>query len=426
MNANLVSWWGFRLRMPLDYEPEPLTRAESLTFFLLLATLAQLVWFSVLVTTRQDVSRYSLLHDELLVPFLLLGFPIAFGLFVPRAILNALRIGPWLVLARERGNLRRIDVWVALSAVLFFVLALFRFGHRFWLAAAILVLTVGATSVALGFFSTRVDFSKRRSRIELPDWLDDDELDIGQNLAEPDSDRTYTFAVGAKTYEVGINIPAETLNALRTLNRESGGRLFQENPLSVILLDREPSNETGRIDLLRLCRQVLSIGREHALTRYQFANSVLEFVQQAIDYALDEDSTAEFEGGPFGEYGRFALETIHDGVGDCECTAILCSSLLAYLGYDVALIHVSLRDPETGDVSFHAAAGVSVDGLLLSGEAGAEGLDTVKAADGRRYLYGETAVDNTIIAFGGIPPEWKNTMEIGEVVQIPSPVTVPV
>jgi hypothetical protein len=86
---------------------------------------------------------------------------------------------------------------------------------------------------------------------------------------------------------------------------------------------------------------------------------------QSIEYVDDQSSTDH------DEYWRFPIETIADGKGDCEDSAILLSALLRRGGYRVSI----LLAPG------HAAVGVEVP------------LDTPGTSvelDGIRYYYCET------------------------------------
>jgi hypothetical protein len=175
-----------------------------------------------------------------------------------------------------------------------------------------------------------------------------------------------------------------------------------------------------------MCRQIVSICRKHKLTPLQTANAALNFVQLAIKYAFDEDSTKDFSGGPFKEYGRFPVETMHDSVGDCECTGILCASLLAYLGFKSALLFISIKDSTTGELTYHVATGLDAEGALLAEPGVADAFDYIGATDGsgRRYLYGETAIDDSTMAFGSIPPEWKDWIAVRRVEPIEVQITL--
>ena len=151
--------------------------------------------------------------------------------------------------------------------------------------------------------------------------------------------------------------------------------------------------DAGQQEILRLCAQILSIARKHQLPPTACANMVLAFVQEAIGYKFDKDSTADYPGGPYPEYGRFAVETLHDQVGDCECTSLLCATLLSYLGFRVALLWVAIDSTKVNHVAV---------GLEATPDTPAEGLDFVPAKDdsGKRYLYGETALDGSTSPFG--------------------------
>lgn len=76
-----------------------------------------------------------------------------------------------------------------------------------------------------------------------------------------------------------------------------------------------------------------------------------------------------------GEYPKYPIELLHDGYGDCEDKAILVSSILYKLGYDVCLIR--FED--------HMAVGVHLDDFNCEGK--------VYYTDeiGKNYLYLETS-----------------------------------
>lgn len=84
----------------------------------------------------------------------------------------------------------------------------------------------------------------------------------------------------------------------------------------------------------------------------ELVNGVASFVREAISYVEDvcpDGSSDEFE------YPRFPVETLVDGVGDCEDTAVLLAALLQELEINVSL----LRLPN------HMAVGVSFsEGLI--------------------------------------------------------------
>jgi hypothetical protein len=274
--------------------------------------------------------------------------------------------------------------------------------------------------------------NRKRWSVEIPEWLkgrlkvkeQDDRREQERDAVIPPDDGArplYHFkAAEGQVYLVGVMIPDELIAALRRLNREHGGYLYQKEPQAAVLADRPPTENLGRDEVERLCAQVLSIAQKHQLNRLALANAVLAFVQTEIPYGFDHDTTADFEGGPFEEYGRMPPESLHDSVGDCECTSILCASLLAYLGFETALLLVVVKPGN------HMAVGLLPDSVLLPGGS-LEGLDLVEAKDdgGKRYLYGETALDGCNLPFGAIPADWRDGLKVEQVTSIglPRPAT---
>lgn len=430
MNENLVKWWGFRLRFPLDYDPEPLNRREALSFWLLFATALETLWLAFLILFRPELDGqyFRFLREDLLYPILFTAIPVVIAILLPPSILTHLKIGPWVVLAREKGTLRSWDLLIVLLAILVAVMGFIRIAQPEWVAShhivcLIVLVDVVLASLALAFLQARVDFSLRRWKIPVPDWLEETEEDKIRD-PDPDSENVYDFEVDSGTsYRVGIRIPPEVLAELRRINTEHEGRLYQKEPEAVVLVDRPPAEDVGRSELVRFCNQLLAIVKKHAHTPYTACNLVLFFVQKSIRYEFDEDSTSDIPGGPYLEYGRFALETYNDQVGDCECTALYCASLLAYMGFNTALLHVSVPASDDGHLVPHLAVGIEIGDVMGSDELSIASFDSIPATDGsgRRYLYGESAVDGATLAFGGIPPEWKARIETHGVEPIPLP-----
>ncbi len=94
----------------------------------------------------------------------------------------------------------------------------------------------------------------------------------------------------------------------------------------------------------------------YATSRY-FADYVLAFVQEAADYAYDDEAFGQTE------YWQYPIETIYRGYGDCEDTSILASAIYARLSQiDGA------EDLILGSTLFllpgHAMAGVEIDGTI--------------------------------------------------------------
>jgi hypothetical protein len=402
------------------------TRGESLAFAMLAASLITLVWAAVVVVALPHVRLLTAIG----VPMLIAAVALATAL-APANLLEGSGIAAWMILSREKGSIRRLDHWLVLSAVVFAAVSVFRIGRPHG-PAVLCMLLEAAVGMLLLLGQECVCLNRKRWSVAIPEWLkgrlkvkeEDDSPEPERGVVIPPDDGAkplYHFkAAEGQAYAVGVMIPDELIAALRRLNREHRGYLYQQEPQAVVLADRPPTESLGREQVERLCAQVLSIARKHQLSRLALANAVLAFVQTEIPYGFDRDSTAGFEGGPFEEYGRMPPECLHDSVGDCECTSILCTSLLAYLGFETALLSVVVNSGN------HMAVGLLPDSVLLPGER-LDGLDLVSAKDsgGKRYLYGETALDGCNLPFGAIPADWRDSLKVEKVMAIglPRPAT---
>ena len=154
-------------------------------------------------------------------------------------------------------------------------------------------------------------------------------------------DETRTFGLtwehGGRTYTISIDIPYSDVFGY-TYSDPYGN-------IRISLTDRDyvANYHTVGDGTLREVMEVLSV-YGHGMDRTEFARLILSFVQN-IPYVTDEESTGHRE------YWKYPLETLWDGGGDCEDSAILCDTLLMMAGYDVAFI--LFQD--------HAMSAVSVD-----------------------------------------------------------------
>jgi hypothetical protein len=419
-------WWGFRLRNPMEFEYPHVTRVEIYVYnaFLFLPLMLGLY------IARQFPVSFLDLQFEIYCTIALFCLPMIAGLFLPKSLAERLPWMFWFLLARERGAIIYWDLFTLAAFVATIVFVLLKSLPTPSPSLISMLVTAAAAGFLLIFFQRSPGLSSRFHAKPLPKWLDiveprTEEQDNGPKDQledtigpDPDASPIYRYELKGKLSSVGIQILDDTLGALRKLNAAANGFLYCEEPASVVLVDRGPAKDIGRKELIRFSRQIFHHNNEHKLTDLQKANAVLNFVQQRFEYRYDKDSTKDFPGGAFEEYGRFALETIHDQHGDCDCTSILCASLLAYLGYDVALLLMQMADPDTGEESGHCAVGLSAANMALADNAAQ--LDCFKAEDGSYYLYGETAC-TTKMSFGLIPEGFKKEIvpNSQKVVKIP-------
>ena len=136
-------------------------------------------------------------------------------------------------------------------------------------------------------------------------------------------------------------------------------------------------------EVFELATNFYKLHQNETWSEYDQAANTLSFVQQTIQYMYDKDNT------PLEEWPKYPIETLYDGVGDCEDCAILAAAILKRLGFEVALLHYP----------GHCALGVG-------GANGLFGDFVVNQEKNICYFYGETTA--TGWALGEIPSEYKN------------------
>lgn len=84
-------------------------------------------------------------------------------------------------------------------------------------------------------------------------------------------------------------------------------------------------------EISQVAKYLTDFANSELLSDIEFAGLILSFThEQCIAYQYDKESTGH------DEYMRLPLETLYDAVGDCDCKAILASSLFKTLGFRVA------------------------------------------------------------------------------------------
>lgn len=120
--------------------------------------------------------------------------------------------------------------------------------------------------------------------------------------------------------------------------------------------------------------------KNSSVSETKAAYNIIAFVQ-SLPYSKDYVTTG------YDEYPRYPIETLVDGTGDCEDTAILTAALLKEMKYDVVLI----------SPPGHMAVGITCSDC--SG--------TSFSYNNKKYYYLETTGKNWKV--GQIPEEYQNT-----------------
>jgi len=186
-----------------------------------------------------------------------------------------------------------------------------------------------------------------------------------------DIPRSYQWRYEGKTYSWKVSIPSSLYRHYRSLPRRGDYGDYVADPGDDKYL-KQLCSELSEADV-----------RTGWSGKVDF---VLSFVQ-SLKYS--NDSITGFD-----EYPRYPIETLVDGGGDCEDTAILFVSILRELGYGAVLLRF--------DKAHHMAAGVRISEEVVERWPKDYPL-TYYRSDGKIYAYCETTGSGWQI---GEKPEW--------------------
>lgn len=193
-------------------------------------------------------------------------------------------------------------------------------------------------------------------------------IDVENNV----DTRTFTWTYNGRTRNLRIPYLGFLFDYYSTLDR------FIYDDYSIYVFD---NYDDEYIDLL--VDRLLS--KSETTTDVDKINYAASFVQN-LEYELDDPSNASYE------YARFPVETLFNenkGAGDCEDKAILMSSIIDKMGYDVALFRFTN----------HMATGVKLD-------EGPSGYDTYI----NNYYFLETTTKGHFVGY--IPNEYSSTNDV--------------
>ena len=180
---------------------------------------------------------------------------------------------------------------------------------------------------------------------------------------------THEWTSQDRRWSCNLNIPVE-------LYQYYQGRAHQsDEPVQFVL------SEFHHDCMEALVRSFCEGGEKVGYSSSDNMRNVIRFVQ-SLRYVTDKESKGE------DEYVRFPVETLVDGVGDCEDMAILAAAILHEMGYGVLMVQL----PEH---------------LALAVDCGSELEGTYYTYQGTRYFYLE--VTHIGWDIGQIPDLYKNS-----------------
>lgn len=192
--------------------------------------------------------------------------------------------------------------------------------------------------------------------------------------AEPPADtitRSYRWSYGG-TRSLSLSIPESLIASYQSLSRDvwatDGYKRFVLDPLDDALM----------IEL----RSKLMLNNSYQAT----IENALAFVQNCVTYQLDPGGT---------EYPRYPAETLVDGVGDCEDSAILYASIVRTFGYSAGVLLMSV-DTNDDQVMDHIAVLVRVADCFVA----AHPERSLWVISGKTYAFAETALSGGYLSLG--------------------------
>ena len=188
-------------------------------------------------------------------------------------------------------------------------------------------------------------------------------------------DDVYSLSFGW-SYGGSRRLSLEIPTALYETYRSKPRGVWNAEGYSRFVLD--PSDD----DLMEDLRDSLLVNNSYQST----IENALAFVQQAISYQPDPGGT---------EYPRYPVETLVDGMGDCEDSAILYASIVRAFGYSAGVLLISVDTSGDGVID-HIAVLVRVADCFIN----AYPNRSLWEISGKTYAFAETAVTGGTLALG--------------------------
>ena len=177
----------------------------------------------------------------------------------------------------------------------------------------------------------------------------------------------YSWDYKEVQWSFSVNVPKEVYDYYRDRTH------YNDDLMHFVL------SEHDRDYIREIVKSFRAGGEEWGLSDMDNLFNVVAFVQ-SLQYISDETSKGEED------YVRYPIETLVDGVGDCEDVVILAASLLHEMGYSVILISL----PE------HLALGIKYDPKYRG---------TYYTYEGEKYYYLEMTSPGWEL--GQVPPSFE-------------------
>lgn len=138
-------------------------------------------------------------------------------------------------------------------------------------------------------------------------------------LRTTDTTRTYRWHYQGSYYTLSVPIPADRYNYLALLPRD------KPHPSDYVMSDR------GRGELHQVIEDFIALAEAQKLSETERRDMVIAFVQ-----SLPENRRGTLRN--YDDYPKYPLQTLYDGGGDSQDTAILLTALLRLFGLPASLL----------------------------------------------------------------------------------------
>jgi len=153
---------------------------------------------------------------------------------------------------------------------------------------------------------------------ELEKTVIKEEIDTKILQIEEEFQRVFTWSYKSMNPRYSIKFYNETYEIYQQRGRERDYDLFASDPYDDYLIED-------------LVEKFADFGKKYNLDENEIPYFVVSFIQ-SLPYTSDNVTSG------YDEYPRFPYETLYDGGGDCEDSAILGAALLSEMNYGVVLI----------------------------------------------------------------------------------------
>ena len=152
----------------------------------------------------------------------------------------------------------------------------------------------------------------------------------------------YYWKYKNKNYNISLEIPIEKYEYYLNLDINRTPQQISYRTMASYVTKKDST-------IIKLAEKLNSIIVKEKFNEIEATNFILRFVQENVQYELDNESKGCVE------YWRFPLETLVERRGDCEDSSVLFSSIMESLDYNTILLFYIL-DNDIG----HLAVGVNI------------------------------------------------------------------